>query len=783
MDHGDPLAPHRAATWRPLSCCVLGLLILSAPVLCAPVRLEVSLPPDTDGTGATATLKAQPVGGSEVPRGALPQEVQISVELPWSGTIDLDDAAVWQVSVTGEGLWSPERVVAPTPEGAIVRLPVRRTGRIAGRVQMPRNEPAPKELTLRFEPSPEPPAAEPFEAAQVVCPIVERAWSCEVPAGVLDIRARSASYISYYRWAVQVDPGRSTDVGTIVLRHGASVVGWLELEEAGALLPDRCEVELAPQAAAFPRNQAELDRSQALVDRVRVNDRGFFHFQGVQPGSYVLTATYPGFAPTQLFPVTVLENAETEIDRTLTLRRPVPLEVHLDPAVDPFGHPWAVRLFSISEIPGSLAEVDGALASEEGVYLKGGLSPGEYVLQVLDSRGSRMAREEIDLRPGNGSVQLELDVVLVEGRIHLGDDPLAASLSFGGRRGAVRIVMRSAEDGDFAGVLPREGDWKVYVQATSPAVRRTLNPVAVARDRGESVAELDLRLPDTRIEGEAVDEEGRGLAGAVVKVSEIVSGEPTFLRTEDDGSFSFSGVAEGPVTLDAQFTGGGRTLYAAPSSLEVREGRPAPHQRLVLREMAELTGQVLSRSGPVPGAQVVALPSRQGLPYPFMVIPQAVTDVSGTFRMAVPRDAEELEIIALPPGFALSTLQLSSVPDSPIFITVEETSGTLVLALGEAVDRTNPALPQPMVERDGVQLLSFLLRRWAEINGEDNRDPTRLVVPRLPPGQYTACLVTQEQYYFGPRSAASPAECSEGYLSPFGEMVLDLSTETDGSGP
>lgn len=47
------------------------------------------------------------------------------------------------------------------------------------------------------------------------------------------------------------------------------------------------------------------------------------------------------------------------------------------------------------------------------------------------------------------------------GRVTLGDDPLAATLWFGGRSGVRRIRFDSDEKGRFDGWLPEEGTWPV----------------------------------------------------------------------------------------------------------------------------------------------------------------------------------------------------------------------------------------------------------------------------------------------------------------------------------
>ena len=74
--------------------------------------------------------------------------------------------------------------------------------------------------------------------------------------------------------------------------------------------------------------------------------------------------------------------------------------------------------------------------------------------------------------------------------------------------------MESDDEGRFHGILPREGPWKIEVQAAEPAFSTSARAEVDAGRSGK--ATLDIRLPDTRIFGRVVDEQGKPVARADV---------------------------------------------------------------------------------------------------------------------------------------------------------------------------------------------------------------------------------------------------------------------------
>jgi hypothetical protein len=51
-----------------------------------------------------------------------------------------------------------------------------------------------------------------------------------VPAATFDFVLSAEGFIPQYRWGLKVLAGKTTDLGTVELKRGASVAGWVEVE-------------------------------------------------------------------------------------------------------------------------------------------------------------------------------------------------------------------------------------------------------------------------------------------------------------------------------------------------------------------------------------------------------------------------------------------------------------------------------------------------------------------------------------------------------------------------
>jgi hypothetical protein len=433
---------------------------------------------------------------------------------------------------------------------------------------------------------------------------------------------------------------------------------------------------------------------------------------------------------------------------------PVALTVRvlLDPPVDPFGAPWRVELFDLDG-----GEPLGSAASPDGEWERAGVAPGLWRLTVVDREGSSRYSEELELRTKGPPIQVEIPVVRVEGQVTLGGEPLAATLWFGGLSGWRKVRFDADADGRFAGSLPAQGEWAVDLLSEDPFLRLSVGPVAVRIPEGARAARLKLAVPDTRLRGEVVDENGRALPHASLI---LVHGrnQNSQAHADERGRFDIRGLPPGATSVEAR-SGERRTGWLPVQLDEEREGPPL---RLVARREARIEGRVVSARGPVSGARLWALPHGIGAASPG----EAVTRPDGTFTLSLQAEASAVSLLVYGAGHTLRIAQAVVDPQTFLEIPLETTGGTLVLEVPAA-----GAAHGALLFHGGTFVAVEQLARWAQ-GPRAVRNGTALALPDLEPGDYQVCVFGQ----ITPGATDLPAEraCTGGSLGPLQELVLRL---------
>ena len=511
-----------------------------------------------------------------------------------------------------------------------------------------------------------------------------------------------------------------------------------------------------------------LDQLEKASFEARPDEKGFFQIAGVPPGQYELTAEQPGYAPARRRPIEVRPDLEAQVIDRLTLARPVTFEVALDPPVEPYGHPWRIVLARKAEASDPPSDSYSGNASEEGIWRSPAIAPGSYEIRVLGDQKAVWHVELVDVQPGRSSMQIELPVLRIKGTVTLGKEPLAATLWLSQKPGQ-RLVFDSDDRGRFSGVLPGEGVWRPQIAADTLRLRLQLDPVEIKLAKGKTVAEVEIHVPDTHLAGQVVDEDGRPVTGARVSVTRVGTKGVDQFETDDKGEFSVRGLRAGPVLVDAMERDR-RTPYTMAT---VPEEGDSPWLRLVLRRLRSFEGRIVSANGGVPGAMVQAWS-------PFVAqgsastsnIDQAVSDAEGRFRVELPGDAALLNLLVLPPGFALRLLTLAWTSGQAIEIPVEPQGGTLVLELSAEG-------PAPLLVHGGTFTLPQMLSAWARMQGARSPDPRRLVVPNVEAGAYSLCRGAGVVSRLRNGGEPPAAHCSTGVLAPNGDLLLKT---PDGAG-
>jgi Carboxypeptidase regulatory-like domain len=683
------------------------------------------------------------------------------IEAAAPGKLDLDLAPRrWTLTAKAEGHWSQPAYLDLTGGASSAWITLWPTGTLQGRLRSADRQGLPETIELLFRSVPTITAApDAVPPDWLLCPVTEDAWSCELPAGILDVQVASAGFVKQYIWDVAIQAGASADLGTIEMRRGSSVRGWV-LTEAGAPAQG-ARIELSPRAAASTPDPVANARLADLIAATTANHRGFFQLAGMKPGDYVLVAEKDSFAPARTT-VRVLEDEATEVaDPPLTLFAPSVLEVYVDPPAPPGAGLWQAELVQYDSDFHRIGVFAEGPIPADGSWRLERAPTGVFALTLSTSNGDRWVVQKLELGSASGPFFVTIPIVEVRGRVRLGSQPLTARLSFGGKHGSQNVYLATDEEGKFSGLLPRAGNWNVAVEVQELPIRRE---VQVEVEEGE---ELDLEFPDTVVRGVVVNESGDAVPQAIVRVRNI--GQPELsadLFVSEAGRFESVGLPTGRTVLMAEDFQQTSELY----ELVLEEDREPPEVRLVLRRNAKLEGRVVSeQGGGVPGARVTAMSvDALSMGHPFLG-----TDAEGRFETRLPPRSRNLVMTVAAPGYAFRTFQVP-FDDEPLVVSVGHAGGTLILELPESLDLERWDHRRPIVFHGGGIASILSLREWALFHGQSPGSDNRFVIPEVEPGRYAACLAPLEAFRPLLAGANPGLPCVAGDLSIGGELTLSL---------
>ncbi len=748
------------------SLAVVAALAANAPPT-RTVRVSVQVGDGTKGsTSGTVELTAVP------PRAGEPASRRAQVTLPGEAIFELPEGSQWRVTAQAPGRWSrPEYFAVDGSRTVALRLfPA---GTIEGELKAPADR-TPQRVFVLFRSAPG--AAEKFTQTTEDCALTGPRFRCAVPAGELDFRLRVPGFITHSRWGARVPPGGRYRMGSVELKPGASVVGWVVAPDRAFRWAD-CTIELSPLESGPGPSLVDLDRQSALQQKTKVNSRGFFEFDGLAPGSYTLVARHPRFAPTTLAPLAVAAGLETEV-KAIELQPPARLAVRLTPPREPGGSRWGISLFQRGPVPGRAPKVAKATADERGSWTSDGLPAGSYSIQIEGGHGSIWASQDVDLEPGMAPYEIQLPFLEVEGEVTLGREPLRALLWFGGSHGSRRVATRSDERGRFEVTLPEQKEpWPVEVENAPLHIRGSIPSLAIAKSAGQRVVRVKIELPDTTVRGDVVDEQGEAAPDAVVRAVGQAAGADTArdASAKAEGRFELRGLAPGRWRFEAARGDGDAGMLSDAVEGEIEKDQPLENVHLVLRRRVKLSGQVVSPVGqPLPGVKVVAfVQDESGRLGGF--IPEALTDVDGVFELRLPAGSEHASLSVFAVGFAARALTVDLQGAQGLVIPVTPVGGTIVLDLGTtAPDEAEVAMVGAWLFRDTVLGSGSDLQAWAAVNGVAPARPSQRIVPMLEPGAYTVCAGAAAglaALRIG-RAPADDSSCAAGVVVPGGELTL-----------
>ncbi len=196
-------------------------------------------------------------------------------------------ASVLSVELRSAGFWSSSAAVAAGSTTTILDAWPTSTYRGEVAIRGGASAAAADQVTVRFRAAPG--IERPVSEGAVSCPVTGRKWSCEIPAGRLDVSVRLRGHATRH-WLGQVlTAGGVLDAGRVEFLPGASVCG-------SVLIEGKAPARSAPTRLYLQAGE-DRGKEQPLFAGLAAsaNDRGFFQFEGIPPGSYVLTAQRDGF--------------------------------------------------------------------------------------------------------------------------------------------------------------------------------------------------------------------------------------------------------------------------------------------------------------------------------------------------------------------------------------------------------------------------------------------------------------------------------------------------------
>ena len=546
------------------------------------------------------------------------------------------------------------------------------------------------------------------EDLTVSCPVAaDASFRCSAPAGVYDIRVAIPGFLPVYRWGLQCTQ-QETTLGDITAQRSSSIAGWV--------------VDARQRRPIAGATVELLERTETPVPRqsTKSNARGFFQFVDVDPGSYGIRVTPKGASPAHVSDVVVREMQETLI-KDIAVAPLSRLAVSITPPVRSPEQEWKIELSRNVPMTAYTRVVARAFGGPAGTAQFDDLESGFYHLSVRDSSGTTFANESFQVDVDPPPLVIRISAVPIRGRVKAGGDGVKARVEFSNGKGpALRID--SDDNGDFAGLLPADGQWLVGVVLPSKQ-DLNLHSVEVKRRDTDEYARIDLDLPAGRLEGRVVDERGNGVSTAV-RLTRGRTPESAML-SDGDGHFAFIGLTKSDAIVDA----GNGELSSGPVPVSISE--EGPPVTITVRKSRKLKGWLTTPAGyPVVGAAVRYWTDGD------VWGGRAMSNPSGIFELTLPTTARTVGVFVAGAGIPV-VLRRLPVPDDDerIHVVTAPVAGRLLIPVRQSMP------PYPVIARDGVTTTLDGILWPGQVAGvpPQGSTPEGFLVD-VEPGRYSVCL-------------------------------------------
>lgn len=669
---------------------------------------------------------------------------RVVAPLPGELSIDVPPGATY-IRVVSDAYWTRTHAFDVNADGQVLALDVHPAGVVSGTATLGDGNPALPAANAIFIGSERLP---PWSKSTVVpCSVTALRWSCVVPAGVHDLRLRVPGYVSAYFAKTIVGAGKRLDLGEVKLVRGASLVG--SVTAIGAPRNARPLITIEPLRLATFDDEGATLRS----DSVRADERGFFHFDGVAPGTYSVIASLPGYAPAK-GSAQVVQGRESEMPEPLVIEKAKRFELSISPPLDFSGKPWIVTVRA--QRPGSFHELltQGA-AGADGEFTWTA-ARGTYEVAIASGDGRTWREESVRLDGNPTRAHLAIEPRRIRGTVLLGGQPLRAKLAFQQRTGP---EAESNADGEFTALVPpaQNGAWRVTVTSESAGVNREVS--VRAPEEGDDVR---ISLPGARIAGIVTDERGTGVEDAIVTVVADNTDRPrrTQVRSGPGGVFRAAALDGDRYRLSAEARAGESDVVHV--TLSEDEDRRI---EIVLHPWQMLHGTVSSAHGPASGAELYIQPLQGAASKPLIY-----TDATGSFKATVPPGTDTFDLAVSAPGFARSFFRIPWQKGRKLHLSVDQIGGALTIDVPKSMEL--PITTWVHLVRGDARILLGLAQRWGIVQSPSAPDRYTLVVPQMEPGAYRLCATPAGG--LATVTPFDPNRCVSGVLAPYGQLTLRL---------
>lgn len=434
--------------------------------------------------------------------------------------------------------------------------------------------------------------------------------------------------------------------------------------------------------------------------RVSTEDDGWFAFDGVAAGTYVVTARVEDVG------------SAGGVGRVAVGRTIYRLGRETEPAIIAVRAGVTVRVsVALQGAPVAGAEVElrndwraTATTSAEGWAVFAGVLPGPATIAAVAPNVARAMREVHVTRDG---LTVALHVLASQWLVGAVTDERGAPIE--GAALSVVTPQLTIEDDEILAYSDAQGQFTlpvvagdvVRVAATHPRFLRAISaPVVATAANGAAGAAPSLQLimrAGAELRGRAVDASGAPVVGATVTLFEEADDEASArarqASTGADGGFGFAAVARVAVSLRAETEGARSEIWSAPAV-------PQEAVELTLRGDARLRGRVVDRGGAlIGGARVVAY-REDSFDLQYGNVLAGVADADGAFVLGG-ADAADYVVVATRADAELDVRDAAAMPHA---VRARPGGEPLVLVVDDAAVVTGTVVGGAAQARYTVQL-------------------------------------------------------------------------------